>query len=82
MMQMVPFMQDSLARGLSKASSGVPKRLGNMNLLTYCEEYGEDYEEVLLAARTPKERGAFLAEFVDDEDENDENDPGCDVGVK
>lgn len=79
MMQMVPFMQDSLARGLSKASSGVPKRLGNMNLLTYCEEYGEDYEEVLLAARTPKERGAFLAEFVDDEDENDENDPGTTV---
>lgn len=80
MMQQVPFMQESLARALSKASSDVPKRYLNMNLVQYCEEYGEDYDEILLAARTPKEREGFLAQFADEDDgeeeKQDENDPG------
>lgn len=81
MMQQVPYDQESLTRGLKKVKSSVPKRYGNMNLEEYCKTYGEDYEEVLFAALSPKEAEVLLAEYggEDDEKEDEENaedDPG------
>lgn len=79
MMQQVPYDQESLARGLKKVKSGVPKRYGNMNLEEYCRTFGEDYEEILFAALSPKEAETLLAQYgggEDEDDENDENDPG------
>lgn len=84
MMEQLPYEQEVLARGVKKVRSGVPKRYGNMKLQEYCKTFGEDYEEILFAALSPREAEALLAEHGGEgggkgraeDDGVDENNPG------
>ena len=56
----------------------------DMKLAEYCERVGEDYDAVLFAALTPKQREELLARVggeVESGEENDENDPGYVVAM-
>lgn len=66
-----------LERAHSRAKMSIPRMYREMNLITYCERCGEDYNAVLFGALTSKQKEALLARVAEEEscDENDENNP-------
>lgn len=66
-----------LERAHSRAKMSIPRMYREMNLITYCERCGEDYNAVLFGALTSKQKEALVARVGEEEscDENDENNP-------